>query len=701
MKKSIFIRLIEIVQDFNIDNYVLNDKFVNLFEKYDEDSIIELHGIEFYLIYKFMYGKPGDSFKIISEKLYNAFLKKPYKYFDSYLFDDEKVSFIFPFWKVHKIKKIKKIIKKNVDVILKIGPKDENERHFLMKYLKLHIDLDDMRQRDLIEKIIDSGSVPKDPEELNFFGSYVSKWMLKKSGYEYLDIPLFSATFELDNSLEGFAGRDYIFMKINTDSSILDTINVICHETWHIIQYEEYKKLKGGFRKIPELNIGFDYFIFEKFGSVFYNKNYRFSRMEIDAEKAGFNFAKKFLDFLNKSDLSKKIEYLKRESFECRGVQYEYIMEPIMSNSNVDYEKEYYEYAMSSLLDQLVKENLNYYIMDVYPILYNLYDEKGKARGIKELLKNDFSNYDNLELFFNHTFRYIQEGGLDNLNLNNSTVFNNLNIMLNKVKDKIIEMLDLSPNVLLDRYESEDEVSYKEVNDIYKSELIYYYSFICKVSKYLYMNIDKITFKDELVSNIEILIDKLFIVIKDNKDLSILNDKYNELVLIYNSLRKESVKSIYEKWFKQLVPEKFKNIIVSFHGEKYFLIDYVCYILPLYANPQDISILSIDGGINFDKHLIKIISNQLDIDTNLNDIFILIDLIKDNVDNENIRNNYVDMFNKIISRYDKENYDYASVLRNAFNRAQMYYEENKFTSTPIDANNYTDEVNEIISRSIK
>lgn len=139
MYYDLYVKALTVLGDRDIDEYILSSDISSLFEKYDEDDVLLLRGIEGYILGN--YNRKRNLFKKVKREIYNSFIRNPHKYFDSFFFEEHFAKQIFSFFEARKIKKIMSNLDVQANDIMMRGPRDLSERHFLMKYLKKHIDL--------------------------------------------------------------------------------------------------------------------------------------------------------------------------------------------------------------------------------------------------------------------------------------------------------------------------------------------------------------------------------------------------------------------------------------------------------------------------------------------------------------------------------------------------------------------------------
>ena len=711
------------IEDYNLGNYFFNNEILNFYDKHDLDSVSIIKGVEAYLVNRsyrcYMGSYEGQNF---CNQLYEAFINDPYKYFDSLLLDEKYAKSFFPFFKNLKISRIMRKVRGEIQRILDNGPKDLNERHLLMKYLKDNIDLDDEKQKGFIGEIIDKGVVPDDFEELAFLSNYVGKWMLRESKNDDIDLIAISANFDGIAKASGFSLDNFFFIN-SENNSLFGLLKAICHETQHVIQREKKHRLSKDSIKQEDSLAGLVYFENEKFGDFFKNdKNYYFSRSEYDAEVNGIEYTYKLLSFLGKKTLAYDFfkEHKYNSVYEMWQI-YKLYLEPICSNGKNEIEKEFAEYASVSMWNKIIKLNIN--DLKKNPIFQKFYDLEGNLLPFEVMINNDFSEGDNLDYYYDYVFNYIQCGALDNfdMGLNRDVVIKNLYLIYEKVLYRVKSLVNFGTS-------SMHEINYEfgghgyvfstdEIKEIFNAEIIYYFSFLTKITKYLYkyLNITDENLKLNFSIDIDIFF-KLFeeIEIGYSKDYEVegldsektklfLDENRSDLQPIYNDIKGKEVQRVYRRWFEEIVPINYRKIIVDFDNKKYSLDDLVNNVLPFCASSRDVSKIKIgDEFFDFNEFILSTISKCTNNDEHLNDILILFELMKDNyIKYEEFRHNILEMLNGIISRYKENDIDYYELLKNAYDDVERYYQENKFTHTPVELElqEFSKEVKDVISRS--
>ncbi len=707
-----FERALCLLGNKSIEEYILDNDISLLYEKYDEKDYILLKGIEARILML-----PSINFK--KEKIYTSALKKakkdfctaffanPRKYFDSLLLKDSNFKNLLSFFARRKVDKTMKSLEGEAKRLLIEGTKNDDDRHFLMKYLKDNVDLDDDNQRKLILDIIESGTLPKDVEECNFFYCYVKKWMLRESGYEAAEKFLFTAYFPESREDAGYANGDFICMRMMDEkNAIASAVRNVCHETRHTIQSYMHERLSASSDNHVDSKVGLDYLEYCVFDDNYYSNNYWFSKIELDAEKVGLDYTMKFLSSLGKEDLSRDLfsndRYLEKEP-------YEFIATPICKKEGLDYLEDFSEFSRVSMWDSIVKNNS--YLVDQYPILSKLYDD-GNKLSFNQMMKNDFSEGENLEIYYDYIFSYIQEGSLDNSNLSSDVYFNNLKLIYEKVIDRITRMLDSNPFVLGNVSASSRHginISNDKIREIFTSEIVYYFSFVTKITKYLNQHISFLnnSYKGDFAKDVDFLLGKMHSLLNEylsefisGNSSEFLNNNYLDLLSIHNELRKDEVSDLYLKKLEKLVTDNYRDIIVD--GTDYKLSDYVSQVLPMHASYLDISKLNIDGKDKaFDNYILEIISQNIKIDVDFSEIFILLDMIRDVYSEKDFWDGLCSRMNELINYYNKKDEDFANVLSVCFSNAREEHFENEMSKTPlgIEFQQFSPDVMEVISRA--
>ena len=627
-------RMKELLGSQSIDDYILNSDVSSLFDKYDEDDVVLLKGIETYVLN----GSKGVKDRV-RKQLYRAFMENPRKYFDSSLFDDKNINTIFSFFEVLKIKKTMRRVRASARDIMARGPKDENELHFLMKYFKKYINLDDKYQREYITKILDKKVSELDPEEYSFLCVYAGEWMLRESGHADIDMELLAVNFLDSSNNVGYANGNVILMSLFDDNihDLLNVVKCVCHETQHVIQKNIYDRRAS--RDSKDSQIILDYFENDIMGYEYYQKNYLFSKIEYDAESIGIKYAVKFLSSFGK----KLFEAYFNNSYE-NYKPYEFRMQPICTS----YEKEFVEPSRVSNFDSFVKRN-PLLIYD-YPVLKKLY-YNGDKLSFDKMLNNDFSLDGNLELFYDYVFCYIQDGKLDGYEAG-EVQFNNIWLVYDKVCERVLAMFENYFDTSINDYGV--SISYSEIEDVFTAEVLYYFSFLTKISNFIYSNIGKLShdklpdFEDKISS----ILDKLNNVLDGHvfrfkMDKSkFLENNFSDLFGIYNDIRKDdSIKFITSR-FEELVPPSFWNL--NYEGST--VRDYICNDLYMNVSYLDNSVLMVEGReFKLDDYILLVVSRSLGYD--IDDVLNLFDLMRQPILDDEVREELFQKYDELLFKF--------------------------------------------------
>lgn len=570
MNMSIFYIMHYAEKKYDFRKYISNNDFLRLYDKHDLESVSIIKGAEAFLSFSapFYYtdNYEGQNY---SNQLYEAFINNPYKYFDSFLFNEEYSKRLFPFIKNLKISRVMRKVKNKVQKILDNGPKDLNERHLLMKYLKDNIDLNDEKQKRFILDILDNGVVSEDYEELAFLCNYVSKWMLRETKNDDIDLIGIPANFYGMRESGGFA-LDNLFFINSENNDLCDFLKTICHETQHVIQREKRRRLFVSDIKQEDSFVGlvdFENKLFRSFFEGTGEENYFFSRNEYDAEINGIKFTYNFLSFFGKNILADDYFGGNRynNSYET-GKLYKLYLEPICSNGKIEIEKEFAEYALVSMWNTIIKTNSK--MVKNYPIFQKFYDLEGNQLPFDVMINNDLSEGDNLDYYYDYIFNYIQCGALDNYDLgpNHDVVINNLYLIYDRVLYRVRDLVNFGTskmgNINYQFAENGYEFSKDEIKEIFNAEIIYYFSFLTKITKYLYNSLNNIDrrLKLNFSNNIEILFQLLEsaetnhsryygeIEGLDSKRVCLFLDENRfSLLPIYNDIKINEIRKIYHR----------------------------------------------------------------------------------------------------------------------------------------------------------
>lgn len=374
-------------------------------------------------------------------KMYDDILVKPYAYVDSPLMKNNVLdALIGDNQYKDKIKSVRdkyfdssvvsQLYRKN-----KIQELSNDEKNQLYSFLLLHIN------NSKYSKIIDDAIISiinknqkifeMNEMELKFYCQYVSNFALRNRNIRNINIIGTERA-----SLNGNQLASVICINKNSYNQNIEALTqTICHESRHSIQ--EYESLASNTRA------GFDMaqrILFSKYLNAAdydsYNKNYRYSLIELDAEKSGHWNASVFFTMFNRNDLADIIRQKRVENLDKRNY-YSYMITP--DGKRIPVEKYIVLY-----MDQIIKDNP--FELEKYPVLKQIYNVDGKRKEFSELFYSRADqDIDNRGIYDNYIDYGIAVGELENLDFTNvdSSIINKFFKTLSYIyRDKMIMLKD-------------------------------------------------------------------------------------------------------------------------------------------------------------------------------------------------------------------------------------------------------------------
>lgn len=594
----------------SIFEFLFNYDYSVLYGSYDINDFFIRQGVENYIL------KNNNDYDVVINKakndFYNAFINNPEKFFDSILLKDGNAEKLFSSDQLEEIDRQKVAISSKIDSIIENGPHNDEEKRLLMSFFTDNIDINDNDQINYVSQLLDNGDRHISNEELRFLYTFVSKWMLSENGITDIDVPIYSIDFSPSDSRGGFATGSHIFMNHlfspRDDRAYLDNletmIHVICHETRHVIQF---RSARHGDTSIVALEAISKNLL----GQSFYNNNYRFSKIEQDAERVGYDMAYKFLEAFHRDDMVSHLKEIEDKEIIRRGHQYEYSI--IEDEYTHDLLSELYEYGVSTSLDEAVYKDPSVVLNN--PVLLKLYDEDGMVRSFEDMICNDFTKDDNSEIFYNHIVRYIQDGELDNLDIRKlskekqNVVINNINILIGMINNKIDMIIKGNLSDLNNVHFGEfDRNNLKPIDDIYKSEIAYYFSLANKLLTFSSNNLSKIdvSLNNNFSDNVDFLLSSIRQV-KNNSQVDISDvkkflDNYESSLSSAKKLFSFDLKNRFEK----LVIPELRNVSVKYKGEIYTFEEFGIDILSeRIVNDNPLTLKVYGNLVNYDEFILS------------------------------------------------------------------------------------------------
>ena len=395
------------------------------------------------------------------------------------------------------------------------------------------------------KKILNSDKKIKDLNtmELKLYCTYIAK-LAGKMGQIKPEVHIMSNKPENG----GFQINGLIFL--NKYSSYVPTLEEItkttCHETEHAIQYKDLKNKST--RKAFEMA----YFeLFEKYLSnedyKAYDLNYKYSEIELDAEKFGFFYGQTFLLMLGRKDLANKLKPIKKDSFDKRHY-YQFMYDKNKKPVPID------TFIVRNL-DEIIKKHPEE--LKNYKVLNNIYDINGERKSFSTLLSNLMNqDFETRGIYDNYINYEILNDKLDTLSLK---------ITGKNAKQKIFKALrDVykDKEILFKDYCTDKDYNHINSDQIIKTT-VYQLSIIDKIITYVDKNFEHVleAKEDGLLTNSSFIYEFIYglqdfkltnITNKVIQNNPIINEKYKELL--------EKISSIITKFNKQFILDRIADI---------------------------------------------------------------------------------------------------------------------------------------------
>ena len=412
-----------------IENYIL--KYISM-----PNSEKEKQGMKFYL-----------------DSLYKAFMNNPEIYSYTFLLKKSNAARVFTSEQLLKINQMKNKISNSAYQIYnesKNRPLSNKEKNVLMTFFIENIDSKNEKISKAIEdyarRITASDAIPENDCELKFILYYFHNKMLTGSTFGNADNKIECTIYlmEKEPNNGGYYTNDTIFINrksydyCNTLSKLLECV---CHETEHAIQ--DYKSKNN-----PNSVVGYEFavynLLFRHYKTEEYNPykdNYRYSDIEKDAEIKGYQYASSIYYQLGHPEKAKELKDIKRNSFNIRAFEYEYIKD----ENGYLVPKETYNVTHMNAIMQKHPE----YIME-YPVLKQTYHKDGTVKSFEEMLATDIkaNDSDYYRIYADYLTYYVKQGKLDDLNITNlepsirANVVKHIIMLFNEEMNVILSMID-------------------------------------------------------------------------------------------------------------------------------------------------------------------------------------------------------------------------------------------------------------------
>lgn len=521
---------------------------------------IEIVVLQHYIIKYIEENGKTNSINNMLSQFYSTFQKYPYLFVDSPLL---KEGFLNRFM----TEKERKIIMNtcnnyfNNEKCRKLYAKykksdlTDSEKNQLFSFL---IHKSDNSQYDEVidfcsRKILNSNKKIKDLNtmELKLYCTYIAK-LAGKMGQIKPEVHIMSNKPENG----GFQINGLIFL--NKYSSYITTLEEItkttCHETEHAIQYKDLKNKST--RKAFEMA----YFeLFEKYLSnedyKAYDLNYKYSEIELDAEKFGFFYGQTFLLMLGRKDLADKLKPIKKDSFDKRHY-YQSMYDKNKEQVPID------TFIVRNL-DEIIKKHPEE--LKNYKVLNNIYDINGERKSFSTLLSNLMNqDFESRGIYDNYINYEILNDRLDTLSLK---------VTGKNAKQKVFKALrDVykDKEILFKDYCTDKDYNHTTSDQIMKTT-VYQLSIIDKIITYVDKNFEHVleAKEDGLLTNSSFIYEFIYglqdykLTNINNKVIQndqIINEKYKEL--------QEKISSIIAKFNKQFILDRIVDIPIENLNEK-------------------------------------------------------------------------------------------------------------------------------------
>ena len=267
-----------------------------------------------------------------------------------------------------------------------------------------------------IDRIIDRATIAPDgsfkdtgiknlsPMEIQFYTYYLTVFYNSKKF-----IPTFIG--EAPVNYNGYEHGEMIFLNTigKASFSLADFTETVFHEARHVTQQVDSKTEKT--RRAIEMaqQSLFIKYLPEKGES--YTCNYKYSSIELDAERFGHYNAKLFFYMRNRKELAERVKQSKVEKYDKR-YYYAYMLDSNKKPVSVD------KFIVENF-DQIMRNHPEE--MENYPVLKELYTKDGRRKPLSEFLINKVHSFGEDNCYTNFINYGIKSGELDSIDLNNTS----------------------------------------------------------------------------------------------------------------------------------------------------------------------------------------------------------------------------------------------------------------------------------------
>lgn len=549
--------------------------------------------------------------KEIINKYFEDFTKYPHLFVDSPLLDNRFIDRFMPLKlrvKTHMLKfkyYESNDNKKLYDSLIKgdnLSKENKNKLYsFLLYQMRKNYNKYSKEIENCAKLILNSNKKVQELSdiELKFYCTFVAK----RAGYD----KVFPDIHIIDDkpSRNGFELHNIVYINKHSDNvhELFEITKTVCHETRHAIQEKDSKNKNSRIAFEMARHLLFNKYLNTDVYNV-YDRNYRYSGIELDADDYGYYYSKVLLQTLDRSDLSDKVQRME---------------------INNHYKRHYYEFIEDingmmispdiftvQHMDAIIKKHPSE--LNNYKALNNLYNKDGSRKSLGELItlrvnqshedRGLYDNYINYEISKNRLFNIdlvrtpsaLQEKlfkSLSNICSDKVTLFLDYcnddeykNVDTNQIRVSTLYQINLLDNLYnyIDQH-MEYIMTFKESNTSTENSFIYNY-----LRDFRHFNINNI--KNE--------------VIKNDPEI---RSRVNSLLNKYNNIVKKNNESYIKEAIQDLTIEQKHSVITTPEGNKTQLIDYLYFDLLPRLDAQ--TMVNLNGKITHASSIIKFYKEQL------------------------------------------------------------------------------------------
>lgn len=507
---SIFdeIRLLNLLNDLKKCSNLIDARYYK-----KSTNILELDDLESFIVNNYNNKKYISLIKKYTSFIFDKYKENKYIAYDSILFKDKNIDYLFNGKQANEIKNFKKLVsyksKRTIsnledntrvnDMVLRYAIDAVGEESLYLTKLYRYL-LNNIRfnTNKLAYEFILKYTAYLSSKELNVkdYKLYFNNYDMVKSVY-------------LDSYGKSYPSLNVIFLnsdKLKEKDSILYLMHTAAHEMKHLNQYNRYKN-----NEISEIT--FHWLIHDIIANnkEEYDKNYDNLEIEMDANDYGWDLLSRIFSSYSKNNRYAKFSLIKKNE-----VLLEKLVNYKCKESNMDCVEDI-DYNVKQA-DEAVRNKPNY--IQKYGILGYIYDVTGKRNTIynllfieKTLLKRG-DRYKNIKDIFRMYYLYeIKKGNM--FNLERLSIQTKKDIIIKYIELATQELEDINQIVTLNRLSK--SIDYTRVNRKIKSKL----SIVSNLMSFLYKNSREIyKIKDRLLitklNKLLVLIDRLDVKVNTN-----------------------------------------------------------------------------------------------------------------------------------------------------------------------------------------